>query len=108
MGEAGLTERERKALREIEARLRHYRRLDRRLRRLGSPPRRRVWRSLVGARCVAPVVSASSIASACLLSAGIRTGDPATIWVFTGVWTATVLGGARLLSIRARKAVRTP
>lgn len=108
MGGAELTERERKALREIEARLRRCRRLDRRLRRLGSVPRHRVWRSLVGARCIAPLVSASSIASACLLSTGIRTGDPATVWAFTGVWTATVLGGARLLFIRAGKAMRTP
>ncbi|NEA77147.1 hypothetical protein [Streptomyces sp. SID13588] len=108
VGGVGLTERERRALGEIEAGLRHHRRLDRRLRSLGSPSRRPWRQATFGPRCQAAFMTAASIASICLLIVGVRTGELAILGAFAGVCTATVLSGARLLVISARNALRAP
>jgi len=106
MATGRLPEHEQHLLEEIEADLRHDRRLSRRLRLLRLLGRLRiVWlaerlRRRAGAvsnRLSVSMVGALTLVSVILTVAGIRTSEPAVIWAFAIIWPLTLFAAFRLL-----------
>ena len=108
MDEAGLSDRERRILSEIESELQGEQELERRLRTMRGHGQRSMPRMSRVLSRVRPgvrrpnglVVCVLALASLVLLIAASLTVSPALIWVFAGTWTLTVVTAVPLIGRR--------